>query len=104
MICDNCGKEVGRTIQVTDHPDYHDGGYCDVCYYRLFNPQLKSGKYYRIVSDGTVSGTKIYTMNGEQLRGITSFKIEGTLRGLNISFEIHAELSEFEIENIERRE
>lgn len=30
-ICDECGLQFEHLVCCTDHPDYHDGYYCDNC-------------------------------------------------------------------------
>jgi len=29
--CDGCGKSFDNLIAVSDHPDTHDGNYCEDC-------------------------------------------------------------------------
>jgi len=38
MKCDSCGGEFEHLVSLTDHPNYHDGMYCEACLKEMCPP------------------------------------------------------------------
>lgn len=95
--CDSCGR-MRQCIQVTDHPDKHDGAYCEEC-----NPykQKSTERFVKITDAVHLDPTEVasiekndrYDWEGSEFSGSSVRQGDGTRvilkNGLKVYIPIH---------------
>jgi len=80
--CDMCGKQFTHLICITDHPEYHDGYYCEVC-----------SQYKEYIEEGSVDtpcphcGTMRPILHGKPCCDKDKERMDEITKGVNVAMD-----------------